>query len=60
MALVQVPGRRLDGELPQRADTADAQHHLLAEPHLAPANVEDVGDRPVGRVVGGDVGVQQQ
>ena len=47
-------------ELPQRPNPADAEDELLVEPHLAAADVEDVGDRAVRVVVVGDVGVQQQ
>ena len=60
MALVEVPDRRRDAELAQRAHAADAEDELLVEPHLAAADVEDVGDRAVGVVVVGDVGVEQQ
>ena len=35
VALVEVPGRGLDPERPDRPDAADAQHELLVEPHLA-------------------------
>ena len=44
----------------QRADAADAKDHLLVQAHLAAAHVQDVGDRPVGRVVVGNVRVEQQ
>ena len=60
VALVEVPDRRLDAERPQRPDPADAEDELLVEPHLAAADVEDVGDRPVGVAVVGDVGVEQE
>ena len=60
VALVQVPDRRLDPERPERPDAADAEDELLVEPHLAAADVEDVGDRPVGVAVLGDVGVEQE
>ena len=50
----------VDAERPQRPDAADAEHELLVEPHLAAADVEDVGDRAVGVVVLGHVGVEQQ
>ena len=43
-----------------RADAADAEDELLVEPHLAAADVQDVGDRPVGVVVLGHVRVEQQ
>ena len=59
MALVQVPDGGVDAEGAQGADAADAQHDLLAEPHLAAADVEDVGDRrSAGRCR--DVGVEQE
>ncbi len=54
----QTAGAR--SERPQRADPADAQDQLLVEPHLAAADVQDVGDRPVGVVVVGQVRVEQQ
>ena len=60
VALVQVPDRRLEAERPDGAHAADAQHELLVEPHLAAADVQDVGDRPVGGRVLGDVGVEQE
>ena len=60
VALVQVPDGGLDAERSQRAHAADPEHELLAEAHLAAAHVEDVGDRPIGLVVGRDVGVEQQ
>ena len=47
VALVEVPGRRLDAQGSQRAHAADAQDQLLVQPHLAAAHVQDVGDRPV-------------
>ena len=48
------------GVLAAGANAANAQDQLLAQAHLAAAHVEDVGDRPVGRIVGRNVGVQQQ
>ena len=48
MALVEVPDRRLDPQGADRPHAADAEDQLLVEPHLAAADVEDVGDRPVG------------
>jgi len=60
MSLVQVPCGRLDAEPAQGPHAADPEHDLLAEPHLATADVEDVGDRPVAPLVGGDIGVQQE
>ena len=60
MALVQVPHRRRDAQLAQRPHAADPQDQLLAEPHLATAHVQDVGDGPIRPRVGGQVRVQQQ
>ena len=60
VALVQVPDRRLDPEGAQHPHPADAEDELLVETHLAAADVEDVRDRPVGVVVLGDVGVEQE
>jgi hypothetical protein len=60
MALVEVPDRRLDAERSQGADSPDAQDELLAEAHLPAANVQDVGDRSIRRVVRRDVGVEQE
>ncbi len=60
VALVEVPDRRLQAELAQRPHPAHAQRELLVEPHLASADVQDVGDRAVRVVVVGDVRVQQQ
>ena len=60
MALVHVPDRGVDAERAQGAHAADAEHDLLAQAHLAPAHVEDAGDRPVGGVVERDVGVEHQ
>ena len=60
VALVEVPGRGRDAQRAERPDAADAQDQLLVEAHLAAADVQDVGDRPVGLVVVGHVGVQQQ
>ena len=60
VALVEVPDRRLDAERAQDADAADAEDELLVEPHLAAADVEDVGDRAVGVAVLGDVGVEEE
>ena len=55
-----MPDRRRRPERPDRADAADAEHELLVEAHLAAADVQDVGDRPVGVVVLGQVRVEQQ
>ena len=43
--LVEVPHRRVDAERPQGPHAADAEDELLAQPHLASADVQDVGDR---------------
>ena len=60
MALVEVPDGRLEPERADRPDAADPEHQLLVEAHLAPADVQDVRDRPVGVGVLGHVGVEQQ
>ena len=60
VALVEVPDRRLEAEGPDRTDAADAEDQLLVEPHLAAADVQDVGDRAVRLVVLGQVRVEQQ
>ena len=60
MALVEVPDRGLDAQRAQRPHAADAQDQLLVQPHLAAADVQDVGDRPVGGVVHRVVRVEQQ
>ena len=60
MALVQVPDCRLDAERAEGANAADAKDQLLAEAHLASADVEDVRDRSIRRIVGRDVGVEEQ
>ena len=60
VALVEVPDRRRQSERPQRANATDAQHDLLVEPHLAAADVQDVGDRPVVVRVRGRVRVEQE
>jgi hypothetical protein len=52
-----MPDGGVDAERPECPHAADTQHQLLVEPHLAAADVEDVGDRPVGVIVLGDVGV---
>jgi hypothetical protein len=57
--LVEVPDRRLDVQRAESAHAADAQDELLAQAHLATANVEDVGDRPVRLVIDRHVGVEQ-
>ena len=60
VALVEVPDRRREAERPDRAHAADAEHELLVEAHLAAANVQDVGDRPVRVGVLREVRVEQQ
>ena len=60
VALVQVPDRGRQAQRPDRADAADAQDELLVEPHLASADVQDVGDRPVGVGILGHVRVEEQ
>ncbi len=60
MALVQVPDGGIDPEGAKDADSADPEHELLVEAHLAAADVQDVGDRPVGVAVLRDVGVEQE
>ena len=60
VALVEVPDRRRQPERPDRPDAADAEHELLVQAHLAAADVQDVGDRPVRVVVLGQVRVEQQ
>ena len=54
----QTAGARL--ERPDGAHATDAQDELLVEAHLAAADVQDVGDRPVGVRVLGDVRVEQE
>ena len=60
MALVDVPGGGLPAEGVDDPGAAHPEDDLLAEAHLPAPHVEDVGDGPVGRVVGGQVGVEQQ
>ena len=60
MALVEMPHRRLETERAEGPDAADAEHQLLVQAHLAAADVQDVGDRPVLDRVIGDVGVEQE
>ncbi len=60
VALVGVEHLGLDPEGVQGADPADPEQDLLAQAVLAPAAVQAVGDRPLGRAVLVDVGVQQQ
>ena len=49
-----------DAERPERPHATDAQDDLLAQTHLAPAHVQDLGDRAIRRIVGRDVRVEQQ
>ena len=60
MALVQMPDRRREPQLADRPDAADAEDQLLVEAHLATADVQDVGDRPVGLGVLRQVRVEQE
>ena len=60
MALVEVPDGRGEAQCAQRPDSADAQHHLLVEPHLPSADVQDVGDMAIRVVVAGVVRVEQE
>ena len=60
VALVEVPDRRRQAEGADRAHAADAEDELLVEAHLATADVQDVGDRPVGVGVLGEVRVEQE
>ena len=43
VAFVEMPRGRRDAQRPQGANTADPEDQLLVEPHLAAADVEDVG-----------------
>ncbi len=58
--LVDVPDRRGPAELLEGAQAADAEHDLLLEPHLEAAAVEARGDLAVGRLVLGQVRVEQE
>ena len=60
VALVQVPDRGRQAQRPDRADAADAQDELLVQPHLPSADVQDVGDRPVGVGILRHVRVEEQ
>ena len=53
-----VPGQR--AERPHRADAADAEQQFLAQPVIAAAAVQPVGDLAQRRLVLLHVGVQQQ
>ena len=60
VALVDVPDAGLDAQGGEGLGAADPENRLLGQAHLAPAHVEHAGDRPVRRVIGADVGVEQQ
>ena len=60
VALVEMPDRRGEPQLADRPDAADAEDQLLVEAHLATADVQDVGDRPVGLGVLRQVRVEQE
>ncbi len=60
VAFVQVPDRGRDAEGLERANAAGAEHQLLVEAHLAAADIEDVGDRPVRLGVVRYVRIQQE
>ena len=60
VALVHVPDAGVDAELLQHHRAADAEHPLLAEAHLAAADVKHRGDGAIGRVVLEQIAVQQQ
>jgi hypothetical protein len=60
VALVGVEHLRLDAEGAQGPDPADPEQDLLAQPVLASAAVQAVGDGPLGGGVLVDVGVEQQ
>src|SRR5579875_3952332 len=59
MALVHVADSRWLTQSAQGHDSADAQHHLLADAHVIVAAVEPGRDGAVFRCVLRDVGVQQ-
>ena len=60
VALVEVPDRRRQPERPDGPHAADAQDELLVEAHLAAADVQDVGDRPIGVGVFRQVGIEEE
>ncbi len=60
VALVEVPCRRLDAQGAQGTHAAHAEHDLLVQAHLAPADVQDVRDRTILRRVLRHVRVEQQ
>ena len=60
VAFVEVPDRGLDAQRLDGPHAAGAQDQLLVEAHLAAADVEDVGDRPVRLVVVGNVRVEEE
>ena len=60
VALVDVPDRRLQADLLEGAQAADAEHDLLLEARLVAAAVEARRDLAVGRLVLGQVRVEQE
>ena len=52
--------RRGDAEGAKGAHATHPEHQLLVQPHLPTADVQDVGDGPVGLVVVGNVGIEQE
>ena len=60
VALVHVEHGGLDATGRERLDTADAEQDLLAQPVLAVAAVQAVGDGALGRRIGVHVRVQQE
>ena len=60
MTFVEVPHGGGEAECADRPDAPDPEDQLLVEPHLAPAHVQDVGDRTVRLRVLGQVGVEEQ
>ncbi len=60
VALVQVPHGRRQSQRPDGAHSANAEDELLVEPHLATADVQDVGDRAIGPVILRCVRVQKE
>ncbi len=60
VALVDVPDRRDEPDLVERARAADAQHDLLLQAQLVPAAVEPLRDLAIRRLVLRQVRVEQQ
>ena len=60
MTLVDVPDARLQPEHADRPHAADAEHDLLAEPHVVAGVVQACGDAPVVFRVFLDFGVEQE